>query len=118
MSLVTAVFYILAGTGTFSDGLGEVDESPPVIFYVAAGFYVIVSYLVRIKNKWIRLSLGVINALIILIFFQMWSGNPEVLTSPAGLSTKIVQVMLEIGLIYLIIKVWNRNRDNAEQVSE
>jgi hypothetical protein len=69
---------------------------------------------VRIDKKWLRLSLGIINALIILIFFQMWSGRPDILTSVAGLGTKISQFLLEIGLIYLIIKVWKTDRQNRE----
>ena len=64
------------------------------------------SYIVHLKNKWVRLSIGIINALIILVFIQMWYDAPEVLTSPAGLGTKIAQLLLEIGLIYLIIKTW------------
>jgi hypothetical protein len=69
---------------------------------------------VRIDKKWLRLSLSIVNALIILIFFQMWSGRPDILASAAGLGTKISQFLLEIGLIYLIIKVWKTDRQNRE----
>ena len=110
-SLITAVIYILAGAGVLSTGLvPEEGEAPPFIMYVAGGFYVIFGCLVRINKRWIPIALAVTNGLIILIFFQMWWGNTDVLMSAAGLGTKIVQFLLEIGLIYLIIETWSRDK--------
>lgn len=112
MSLGTAIVYFLAGLDVLSDGLvPEADESPPFIFFVAGVFYLLVGYLVHLKKRRLRLTLGILNALIILVYFQMWAGTSAVLISPAGLGTKIFQILLEIGLIYLIIKTWNNNRD-------
>jgi hypothetical protein len=109
---ITAIIYFLAGAGVLSAGLSEnPDESPPFIFYVAGAFYAIVGYLVHIKKKWIRMSLGIINALVICIFFQMWYADPEVLTSPAGLGTKIAQLLLETGLVFLIVRTWKSNSE-------
>src|SRR4030043_1331242 len=105
LSAVTAVVYILAGAGVLATGLvPEEGEAPPSIMYVAGGFYVILGCLVRINKRWIPIALAVTNGLIILIFFQMWWGNTDVLMSAAGLGTKIVQFLLEIGLVYLIIE--------------
>jgi hypothetical protein len=114
LSLISAVIYILAGAGIISIGLVEEGEAPPFIMYVAGVFYVIFGVLVRINKRWVRLSLAVINGLIILIFYQMWWGNTDVLMSPGGLGTKIAQFLLETGLIYLIIKTWN---DKGEAVN-
>ena len=111
LSMVTAIVYILAGAGVLSTGLvPEEDEAPPFILYIAGAFYVLFAYLIRINIRWLRITLTVINALIILIFYQMWWGNTDVMTSAAGLGTKIAQFLLEIGLIYLIIKTWNGDR--------
>ncbi len=108
-SVITAAVYFLAGAGILSAGLSvEPDEAPPFIFFVAGAYYLIIGYLVRIERKWLRLTLAVLNTFVILIFFQMWSGNPEVLTSPAGLGTKIPQFFLEAGLIYLTVQAWKK----------
>ena len=110
MSAAAAVIYILAGADILDAGdIRESGEAPPVIFYIAGAFYLFAGYLVHIEKKWLRLGLGIINALIISVFFQMWAGRPDVVTSAAGLGTKIAQFLLEIGLIYLIIKTWNRS---------
>ena len=111
LSMITAIMYILTGAGVLSTGLiPEEGEAPPFIMYVAGGFYVLFAYLIRINKRWLRITLTVANTLIILIFFQMWWGNTDVLTSAGGLGTKIAQFLLEIGMIYLIIKTWNGDR--------
>lgn len=111
LSVITAAVYILAGAGVLSTGLvPEEGEGPPFILYVAGGFYLIFACLIRINKQWLRLALTITNGLIILIFYQMWWGNPDVFTSAAGLGTKITQFLLEIGLIFLIIKTWNKDK--------
>ena len=111
LSAVTAIAYLLTGTGILSTGLvQEEGKRPPFIFYVAGGFYLVFCCLIRIKKRWLRIVLAITNALVILIFFQMWWGNTDVLMSAGGLGTKIPQFLLEIGLVYLIIKTWSEEK--------
>jgi len=108
-SLVTAILYILAGTGIIYAGdIRETGEAPQFIFFLAGSFYIFVGYLVRQERRWLRITLTIINGLIIVIFFQMWAGRPDVLTSTAGLGTKIAQFLLEMGLVYLILNTRRR----------
>jgi hypothetical protein len=110
-SLVAAVVYILAGSGVLYAGdIAETGEAPPFIFFVAGAYYVLAAYLLTFEKRWLRITLAVLNALVILIFFQMWSARPDVLTSAAGLGTKIPQFLLETGLIYLIVKTIKQPR--------
>lgn len=109
-SLTAAIIYILAGAGIIYAGdVIETNEAPPFIFFVAGAFYILIGYLVNIEKRWLRITLAIINGLVILIFFQMWATRPDVLTSAAGLGTKIPQFLLEIGLIYLLIKTERRS---------
>jgi len=112
-SLVASIVYILAGADLIYYGeLGAHGESPPFIFFAAGAFYILVGYLVRLDRRWLRITLMIINALIMLIFFQMWAGRPDILTSAAGLGTKIAQFLLETGIVFLVVKT-NRHRSYA-----
>ncbi len=42
------------------------------------------------------------NTLVMAIFFIMYRNNPAVIFSLPGLGTKIPQIILEVGLVYLI----------------
>ena len=109
MALAAALIYILAGAGILYYGdLVGTGEAPPFIFFVAGAFYILVGWLVRPERRRLRITLAVVNLLVIIIFFQMWFGRPDVLTSAAGLGTKIAQALLEIGLFYLIFTTERR----------
>ena len=104
-ALAAAIVYILGGAGVLYAGdITDTDEAPPFIFFMAGAFYVIVGYILRLEKRWLRITLAVINALVMLIFFQMWAGRSDVLTSAAGIGTKIPQFLLEIGIICLAVK--------------
>ena len=110
-SLVAVVVYILAGAGVLYAGdITETGEAPPFIFFVAGAYYVLTAYLLILEKRWLRITLAVLNALVILIFFQIWYARPDVLTSAAGLGTKIPQFLLEIGLIYLVLRTGKQPR--------
>lgn len=109
MSLIAAVAYILAWSGVFYAGdITATGESPPAIFFVAGVFYILVGSLIHVERRWLYITLGIVNALVILIFFQMWADRPDVLTSTAGLCTKIAQFLLEVGIMYLVINTKRR----------
>ena len=60
---------------------------------------------------------AVINALVILFFFSMYQERPAVLLSPGGIVSKAAQILLEVGLIYLIVTDWLRSRRNRTQIN-
>jgi len=43
------------------------------------------------------------NAWVICVFFLAYHRKPEMMVSAPGLATKITQVLLEAGLIYLVV---------------
>jgi hypothetical protein len=57
-----------------------------------------------LKKRWIYTAFSVINVFVIAVFVFMWAGRTDVLFSLPGLMTKIPQILLEIGLIYLLLK--------------
>jgi hypothetical protein len=50
----------------------------------------------------------VVNSLVILAFVLAYRDRPEVMFSPGGIVTKVPQLLLEMGLIYLIVADWLR----------
>ncbi|MBE9508222.1 MAG: hypothetical protein IMY86_09240 [Chloroflexi bacterium] len=55
------------------------------------------------RKRWLWVIGAVINALVIVMFIAAYAARPGVLFSVPGLATKSAQILLEIGLIYLIV---------------
>jgi hypothetical protein len=95
----------LAGCGGF-----RADERPSGIIYVAAGSYLVGGLLILLRRRWLWVMGAVINALVILFFFSIYQERPAVLLSPGGIISKAAQILLEVGLIYLIVTDWLHSR--------
>jgi len=108
LALIAALGYILMGAGIIQAGNLTTDDAPPVIGYVIGGCYAVGGFLVLMKRRWLFITGAVINGFAIVMFYIMYAGQPDVVTSAPGLITKIAQVPLEAGLIYLIV-TYRRN---------
>lgn len=110
LALIAGIAYFLIDLDVLAVGNLQPSEEPGGIIYVAAACYLIGGLLILARRRWLWIIGAVMNALVILFFFQMYQNRPEVLTSPGGLITKIVQILLEVTLIFLIVSDWRRAR--------
>jgi hypothetical protein len=102
LACIVAVLYVLLAAGIISvPTLGSKDWQRTLI-YVAAGCYVLGGLLILVKKRWLWIVGLAINTLVMAFFFIMYSSNPAVIFSLPGLGTKIPQIILEAGLVYLI----------------
>jgi hypothetical protein len=110
VALVAALGYFLMGAGVIQAGDPALNDAanggdaPWGFDWIAGGFYVIAGLALLLKKRWISIALAVINLIPIAVFYFMWEGRPDILWSAPGLITKIGQILLEIGLIYLLVK--------------
>jgi len=110
LALLTALSYVLINAGALAVGDVPHEEGSTAIAYLAAGCYFAGGLSILLRRRWLWISGAVMNALVLLFFFQMYQTRPLVIFSPGGLATKIAQVLLEVCLIYLIIADWRQTR--------
>ena len=114
MAAATAVIYLMMDWNWLSVGDLGLDERPSAIIYVAAGSYLVGGLLILLRRRWLWVMGAAINALVILFFFSAYQERPAVLLSPGGVISKAAQILLELGLLYLIITDWLRSRRKAK----
>jgi len=103
LALIAALVYLLIGTNIASIPTLGVEQAPVAIWHFAAGGYLAGGLLVLWRRRWLwMVGLGA-NTFVISIFFLAYHQEPEMMLSAAGLTTKTAQVLLEVGLIYLIV---------------
>ena len=103
LALISALIYVLLGIGIMHAGDMTSGDGIPAFFYIIPGGYVIGGLLVLLKKRWLWITGASINAFTIVVFYAAYASRPDVMLSAPGLITKIAQVLLEIGLIYLIV---------------
>jgi len=103
LALIAVVAYVLMGIGVIQPGDLQTDNTMPTFYYIIPVGYLIIGVLVLLKKRWLWITLAAFNAFTIVVFYAMYAGQPDVMFSAPGLITKIAQILLEIGLIYLII---------------
>jgi hypothetical protein len=108
LAVVAAVAYFLAGANILTVPGLNADEAPAAIPYVAGGCYILGGLLIFTKRRGLWIFGAIINVVVIAFFFMMYNQKPDIMLSTPGLVTKITQVLLEVGLVYLIV---NRNRE-------
>jgi|WetSurMetagenome_2_1015567.scaffolds.fasta_scaffold293626_1 hypothetical protein len=106
LALLTAVAYIFIALGLLPVGIQGSSSEESVIIFVAAGCYVLGGLLILTQRRWLWIIGILINALVVFFFLNMYHARPEVMFSVGGLVTKIPQILLEILLVYLLIKSW------------
>ena len=103
LALIAALGYILMITGVIEPGnLLEDDEPMSSALWIIPAGYVIGGLLIFLKQRWLWITGAIINGFGIIVFYVTYAGHPDVLWSAPGLITKIAQIPLEIGLLYLI----------------
>jgi len=115
LALLAALGYILMGAGVLHAADLTQEDAPPGFEWIAGCFYVIGGLLLLMQKRGMFIALAVINIFPIAVFYMMWSDRTDVMSSAPGLLTKIPQVLLEAGLIYLAIKFKpGKNADTAK----
>jgi uncharacterized membrane protein len=113
LALAAALGYFLMGAGVIRAGdpnlsdAASGSDAPWGFDWIAGGFYVVAGLALLLKKRWISIALAVINLIPIVVFYLMWAGRPDIMWSAPGLITKIAQILLEIGLVYLLVKSKN-----------
>jgi hypothetical protein len=109
MAVVSALAYALVGVGVLKAGELTGDAIPPFYYVIPAGYF-IGGLLVLLRKRWLLIIGLILNALAIVGFYTMYSARPDVMLSAPGLIIKIAQILLEIGLVYLIVTYRRGNR--------
>jgi hypothetical protein len=102
LALLAGTFYLLMGSGVIKLAALSSEEAPPVIAYIAGGCYIAGGLLILIQKRWLWIVGLVTNTLVIAIFFTAYNQKPDIMFRLPGLAIKISQVLLEVGLIYLV----------------
>jgi hypothetical protein len=112
LAITTAIVYVLIALNILSVGDLQTGDKPPVIIFVAAGCYLLGGLLILTRKGGLLIFGATINALVILFFYKMYQGRLAVMLSPGGLVSKVVQILLEIALLYIIIVQWKKSPSN------
>ena len=110
LAIFTALAYVSMVWNVLGVGDLKMDEKPAGIIYFAAGCYLVGGLLILLLNRWLLLFGAFINAMVVLFFFNLYQNRPAVIFSPGGLISKILQIALEITLIYVIVLVWKSGK--------
>jgi hypothetical protein len=104
LAMTAALGYMLMGIGVIHPRDLIAEDAPPAIVWVMAGCYIVGGLLIFLKKRRLWITGTAINAFVVVMFMLMYAARPSVIFSAPGLITKIAQILLEIGLIYLIVK--------------
>jgi hypothetical protein len=107
LAALAALSYVLMAIGVL--GAGDA-EGPPFIVYTAATCYLVGGVLILTRRRGLWIAGAVINALILVFWFQAYQARPAVLLSSGGIVSKTAQVLLELCLLYLLLGDWLRRR--------
>jgi hypothetical protein len=110
LAMIAALAYLMIAWNILGVGDLNMTEAPPAIVFVSAGCYILGGLLILLRRRWLWIIGIVINAMVMLFFFQMYQARPAVMFSPGGIATKAAQLLLEITLIYLLLTDWVRSR--------
>jgi hypothetical protein len=111
LATCTALAYLLMVWNILGVGDLQMSEKPAGIIYFAAGCYLVGGLLILLRKRWLLLVGAFINAMVVLFFFNLYKNRPAVIFSPGGLISKILQIALEIALIYVIMLVWKSGKN-------
>lgn len=119
MAFIAAAVYALMAFDIMIPDIAETpgeistpEESASTIFLlIPAACYIIGGTLILLKKRWLWITGAIINIFSIIVFYAMYSDQPDVMFSAAGLISKISQMLLEIGLIYLIVTCKKKKPD-------
>jgi hypothetical protein len=116
LALISAVFYVLLQTNVITVPSDSAEDGPRWFGYIMAGCYILGGLLILLKKRWLWIVGLVLNTLIIVVFIIMYIHKTDVLFSAPGLGTKIAQILLEAGLIYLVATYSRGKSQFASQI--
>lgn len=102
MALASAVFYILLGVGVMHAG-NLAGEDIPTFYYVIPVGYALMGAALFFRKRWIIITDLVLVVFTLLVFYSRYATQPDVMWSVPGLATKIAQLLMGIGLVYLLV---------------
>ncbi len=103
LALISALIYVFLILGILKAGELTAGQEVPTGFYIVPASYVIGGLLIFLKKRWLWIAGTFLNAIPIVVFYAAYAGRPDIMLSAPGLISKTAQVMLEIGLVYLIV---------------
>lgn len=103
LAALAALSYLLMGFHVLGVGDLATSEAPAGIVFVAAGGYLLGGLLILLRRRWLWIVGAVINALVMLVFFQAYLDRTSVLLSTGGLVSKAAELLLELALLVLIV---------------
>ena len=109
-ALLVGMAYWAIAAGVLPTGLSTA-EAPVAIPIVAGGCYVVGGLLIGLRKRGLLLTGAIVNTLVMGFFLSAYTNRPEVMFSAGGLLTKSLQLLLEIGLIYLLTVDRKARRD-------
>ena len=96
--------YLLLAAGVLGTGGYQAEPGGEGIVLAAAVAYAVGGLLVLARRRWLWIVGAVVNALVIVMFFSAYAGDPSILLSGGGLATKGAQLPLEAALLALILR--------------
>ena len=102
LALATAAAYALIIWHVLPIGDYDWADAPAFIGYAAIIGYLLGGLLILVRQRWLWIIGLLINALVMFAYFSMHQAEPNLLLSAGGLVSKILQIVLEVTLIYLI----------------
>jgi hypothetical protein len=112
MALAASLVYLLMFLNILIPDELASEEGLPPFFLIIPGGYLLGGLLVLVKKRWLWITGAAVNTFTICVFYATYAVRPAIMLSAAGLLTKIAQVILEIGLIYLVV-TYKRNKTAA-----
>jgi hypothetical protein len=109
LAFIAAAVYLLMAAHVITIPRNMTD-APKGIVYIAAGCYALGGLLIPLRKQWLWIFGLVMNTLVMAIFFMMYNQKPEIMFSLPGLATKLSQILLEAGLIYLVATYRRKTR--------
>jgi hypothetical protein len=102
LALLAALGYLLMGMDVISPGDTGTGGGPPGFAWIMLIGYATGGILVFFQKRWLWITGAWINGIVVAGFIIMYITRLSVMFSAPGLMTKIPQILLEAGLIYLI----------------
>jgi hypothetical protein len=106
LALVTAVAYFLLEANVMHAGVHQPGETegPPGFGWIMGVLYIVAGLVIFLQKRRLTIAVAIANVIPIIGFYAMWAGRSDIMSSAPGLITKIPQILMEAGLIYLLIK--------------
>jgi hypothetical protein len=76
LALIAAIAYVMIAMKILGVGDLEVEQDAGVIVYVAAGSYLLGGLLILVRRRWLWIIGVLINALVMLFFFNLYQSRP------------------------------------------